>query len=196
MKNWLIKKSYKLTEWLGARHMPFTHKLITSFDYYHALEMLRPGDVLLSLIYGEFSNFFIPGHFKHAAIYCGTQLDRYPCIIEAVSKGVIKKNMLDFMFKKDEIMAFRPTFCTKNDSKSAVFAANKLVGSHYDYQFKSDNDAFYCSEAIYYSYLQVLGEKMPFQMWKRFGRLTITPNDFHRALHYWEPVWRSQACEG
>jgi len=39
-------------------------------------QMLRPGDVLLTYSAGYASNWFIPGHFKHAATFVGTNQER------------------------------------------------------------------------------------------------------------------------
>jgi len=40
------------------------------------LEMLEPGDIILSYTSGYASSFFIPGEFKHAMVYVGTVEDR------------------------------------------------------------------------------------------------------------------------
>lgn len=170
--------------------MPYSHKQIDSFDYYEAIKYLKPGFVLLSATFGELSNLFIPHEWKHAAIYAGKDLNGVPYVIEAIGPGVVKKNLLDFMFTKDRIGIFLPTFASAQQLAGAVKFAESKVGQPYDYEFKSGNKAWYCSELIWAAYKEATDARVNFAPRERFGQKTIIPGDIARATNLFKRIWR------
>src|SRR3972149_1430648 len=105
LRNYLIKNSYILTQWLGNQHLPYTRKKMTSKNLYEALKILKPGYVLLSSKNGEYTNPFIPGDWKHAAMYYGLG-GKHPSVIEALGQGVVETNLIDFVLTKDAISIY------------------------------------------------------------------------------------------
>ena len=75
------KSSYELQAKVFFRvsrfKSPRAHLIHFNEDQKHeVLEMLEPGDIILSYTSGYASSFFIPGEFKHAMVYVGTVEDR------------------------------------------------------------------------------------------------------------------------
>lgn len=65
---------------LGRIKTPMTRPLAISEEQRKQIrEMLRPGDILLTYTSGLTSNLIIPGRFKHAAIFVGTEEERRYC---------------------------------------------------------------------------------------------------------------------
>ena len=150
-----------------------------------------PGDVLLGRTFGELTNLFIPGKYKHAALFaCG--VSDYPYAIEAIGTGVQKSDLIDFMLKRDIVGIYRMKGIDYKQSVDIVELAKKYIGFPYDYEFRSDNKAFYCSEFVYSCYKETIGERFKFEMWKRFGSMTVMPSDIARAEEVWQQVWSSE----
>lgn len=190
MRNWLLKLVYGIGRWVGRQHAPFSHKLVTVADYHAALEIIQPGDVLLSYIRGELSNLFIPGEWKHAAIFYG-DIEGRPTIVEAIGIGVVEKDLLVFMLRKDLVGIFRPKFADTRTKLIAAANARSAVGLPYDYEFKGDNKAFYCSELVCSAYDLAMDGGCPMQPWLRMGNMTVIPQDIAKAADKWENVWVS-----
>jgi len=176
VRNLLIKIAFALTRFIGRQHWPFIHKRITAADCLKIADLAEPGDVLLSQNEGELSNIFIPGFWKHAAVYTG----KYE-VTEAIGKGVSRCHLIDFAMKKDFVSLWRPLFASKEQRKNAAEAAKLEIGRPYDYEFQSGNKAFYCSELVYSAYDVAMGGKSPFEMRPRYGIMTVTPMDIARA---------------
>ncbi len=140
------------------------------------MDVIQDGDALLSREDYHFSNAFIPGFWKHAAIYH----DGF--VIEAVGGGVRKVPFVKWMMTKDYACVLRPTFTTKKQAKIAAEFALKQIGKPYDYGFASGLKAIYCSELLGAAYKHSLGKKKsPFTMRKSFGVWTILPQDIRNA---------------
>jgi uncharacterized protein YycO len=152
--------------------------------------MLMPGDAICSTRYGEATNLFIGGKYKHVGIYVG-EMDGVPMVVEAIGKGVAYTDLIQFMLSKDVIGAFRPKFAGKEEMSAAAKKAIETVGSPYDYGFDSGNEAYYCSELYYYAYAETL-RSCPLELRPRMGRLTITPSDIWLAINKFKTVWESK----
>lgn len=176
---------------LGRLHMPPHYRTIEAEAVNRLMMDIKPGDVLLSRRNRETTNFLIPGHWKHAAMYIGEGR-----VIEAVGRGVVESSLLEFCTTKDSVVCLRSTFCSTADAELAVVYAKKLRGMPYDYLVEHDqsmtvNLAFYCSEVIWWSYDRVYhasGEKSPFEPRVTLGVPTITPQDFRNAKNKWSEV--------
>lgn len=169
--------------------MPFTRKRIASHDYHAAKEILRLGDILLSRTYGEMANVFIPGNFTHAAI-----CSNHGFIVEAIGRGVVESDLIDFMLTKDEVVVMRPRMCPELGPEAAEIAWS-LVGAPYDYAFVGGNQAFYCSEAVWYAWDHAFYRrkaKWDFERRYRFGELTVVPQDFYNATMKLDCVYDSR----
>ncbi len=97
-------------------------------------------------------------------------------IIEAIAPGVVI-NSLDAIAKVDYFSALRPKL-SKEDKLKALFTAFESLGKAYDYNFDIMTDnALFCSELIYKSYLCSSNKKgLKFNLEAKAGRLLLSPN--------------------
>ena len=97
-------------------------------------------------------------------------------IIEVIAPGVVI-NPLDAIAKVDYFSALRPKL-SKQDKLKALFTAFEYLGKAYDYNFDIMTDnALFCSELIYKSYLCSSNKKgLTFILQPKAGRLLLSPN--------------------
>lgn len=97
-------------------------------------------------------------------------------IIEVIAPGVVI-NSLDAIAKVDYFSALRPKL-SKEDKLKALFTAFESLGKAYDYNFDIMTDnALFCSELIYKSYLSSSNKKgIRFDLEPKAGRLLLSPN--------------------
>jgi uncharacterized protein YycO len=107
--------------------------------------------VILSHKEYEFTNFFIRGYWTHAAMVISQDT-----VVEAVSKGVIKKSLKDFISTLDDFCIIMPRHCDSDEMIKASEFVQKVVGYPYNFTFRSREDSYYCSELIYRVYLEAL----------------------------------------
>lgn len=173
-----------VTKAIGRVHAPFSHKRVNGVDVFSIQKHLIPGTVLLSYTRGELTNFFIPGHFTHAAIAVD---DRW--IIEAVGSGVRQNDIISFMTSKDRVIALYPLHATREIMQRAASLAVICTGSPYDYLFEGGDKAFYCAELVQWCYEK--SGLTGFSKRSRFGVNTVLPDDFSKAFDKWDLVWDS-----
>ncbi len=183
----LLRWSIPLTRWIGKVHAPFSKKRITSKDYYKIKELIRPGDVLLVRTRGEFTNLFIPSHYTHGAI-----ISINDEVIEALGEGVILKDLIDFLFSKDEVILLRAKFAAPSEALEACWFAERKIGKPYDYLFKPNNDSFYCFELIYAAYQHALKNNSSWKLRETLGTPTVIGDDFTNAKEKWEIIYNSK----
>jgi uncharacterized protein YycO len=193
MKQFLQAKILIIAGWI-SRHIltkltnPFNKKHITSRDYRTLKEKCIPGTILLSTTRGEITNLFIPGKYKHAAIVVNENE-----VTEAVGKGVIRTDLIDFLMTKDYVIALNPLFAKPSEMKKAAQVAIDQEGKDYDFDIiLSDFESFYCSELIYFAYDEVI-EGIPFVPREVMGRDTIIPSDFLAAETKFSVIWESDS---
>jgi hypothetical protein len=107
-------------------------------DGFEALRLLKAGDVGLHREYFCASNVFIPGFMKHAWIHindAGTDPTKTE-IVEAVSKGVVRRSALYPIIAKHTII-LRPKL-HKVIVDHAIEKAVQIVGCEYDDDFDFD----------------------------------------------------------
>lgn len=152
---------------------------ISNLDYDLVIKLLEPGDILLTRTKWNPTNLFIPGFWKHAAMYT-----LFDTVTEALAGGVEDTPLLTLMMRSDYVMIVRPAKASENDSKVASIVMRSLIGRPYDLKFEQDNDAFYCSEAIAYAYIEAMGSRFKFIKRRIMGIDTILPNDFTAHKHF------------
>lgn len=159
------------------QRMPYVIKRVHASDYEDILKNINMGDVVLATRYGELSNAFVSGKYKHASIYAGNNT-----IVEAISKGVVKTNLIDFMLSKDRVALVRAKFITSEDAAKIAMYALDLASRdiEYDYAFIPENDKFYCSEFVIHVY-----EKATNQMIIKTKSMIPFPNDFYTDSSNW-----------
>jgi uncharacterized protein YycO len=183
----LLKVFIKFAKTIGKIHIEPKKRKLDDMNKYHIIsQILRKGDIVLTRKRGELSNLFIPGYYKHSAIYCGN------CeIIEAIGLGVRKIGLFDFMKDKDYICILRAVYHADESYISRyiqdinddfIKIANKCIGKNYDYYFNPSEKEFYCSELIAYCYNETIKKDSAnpkfFTVRHAFGIKTIFPQDF------------------
>ena len=186
MIDWLQRKLIPVTRYFGNLAAPWTVKGVTGEDYARVTTLIVPGDILVARAMGHFSNWMIPGYWKHAAI-----MGPHGTVIEAISSGVKETDLITFLTSKDEVAVVRPTFCGKWAANNAAESAEVWLGALYDYEFSLGNKAFYCAELCYVAY-KTACPGMGFAPRERLGVLTVTADDFFQAKAFWKSVYDSR----
>ena len=141
----------------------------------NALQLMEPGDCILTRENWRLTNIFIPGYWSHAAIYVGGGE-----IVEAVAPEVRCVNAIEMLLKKDEFAVLRPTWMEKLARAQSALEARSYQGIKYDYLFDT-NKALYCSELVYLSY-KFAGEiKPPLKLMQTFGVYNVNPDHFAQS---------------
>ena len=193
MRRLMLKAATPILRGAGIMHMPPHYRSIGWNDVVTVLGAMMPGDVLLSRRDHEITNPLIPGYWKHAAIYEGSER-----VIEAIGRGVIDTSIKEFCTTKDDVLVLRARFANAVEAALAVEEAKALRGAKYDYLVEHDldrtvNNAFYCSEVIWWSYDRVLaasGRESPFKPRITLGVPAVTPQDYAEAKDKWSIVAR------
>lgn len=188
ISNWLINLLVPITKWLGELHIPFTRKKVNGNDFMQISQLIKPGMVILTKTYGELTNLLIPGVWSHAGIYVGDGK-----IVEAIGSGVVEKDLAEFLLTKDKVCLLEPYFVENQFQmdNAARFARSK-VGFPYDYKFKSNNKAFYCSELVFASYHHATGGLSPFELRETLGIETAIPDDIYNASKKWRKLYENE----
>jgi hypothetical protein len=189
LRKTVLETAHPVLPYLGKIEWP-VHRLLGAQQWRDLLSNPEfiPGCVLLTRKRLALSNLFIPGEWKHAAIYVG-MYDGRATIVEAVWPEVRSKSLYDFLSSEDYLLVLKPTFAKPLLMKSACDFAFSLKGFGYDLFFeytddRATNKAFYCSEVIWWSYSQVMqfaGLPCPFTPRLSMGVNTIEPSDFALA---------------
>lgn len=80
-------------------------------------------------------------------------------VLEAGSNGVVITSLSDFLDRSKDVDSNPKVMVGrvklgKNQIKAALEIAYSKLGSNYDDIFDINNDSYYCSELVYYSFLQ------------------------------------------
>lgn len=160
---------------------------------------LAPGDVIVSRREFALTNYFLPGHWPHAALYLGGIEDlesrglsrhahvqpRWPRLIacdiqepkrvlEAMKDGVLIRSLRS-PCSTDSVVVLRPQLSpAKIDEALARGIFHE--GKPYDFGFDFTRaDRLVCTEVVYRAYDGVDG--MTFQLSRRAGRMTLSAGD-------------------
>ena len=133
------------------------------------LDLLQPGDVLVTRKEHSLTNYFLPGYWPHAALYIGGGR-----VIEALADGV-RERSIDSPFAADAIAAIRPLLATEQIDE-ALARAHSHVGKPYDFDFDFTRaDRMVCTEVVYRSY-EGIGE-VQFELTRRAARQNLSAED-------------------
>ena len=121
------------------------------------LDLIKPGDVLLTRWDYYLGYFFIPGYWGHAGLYVGDNR-----VIHMLGDGITNEDILTFL-RKDHVMLLRSYDQAK--AALAVEHTKKLWDERvsYDFDFSSGNDTYYCSEMIWFVYDK--DPKIKYKLW-------------------------------
>jgi hypothetical protein len=175
--------------------------------------LLEPGDVLITRKEHVATNYFLPGYWKHAALYLGTpeELTRLGIadhehvrprwsrllasdgpdsdhVLEALKDGVWIRSVASPL-SADAVVAIRPRL-SPDDVAEALARGLFHEGKPYDFDFDFTRaDRLVCTEVVYRSYDGVGGVGFP--LTRRAGRLTLSAEDLvgmSLARAHFEPV--------
>lgn len=197
IRQWILDTFYPFIVWMGKVHMPYSKKKVTANMVEDILKIIEPGHVLVSTTYGELSNLFIPGKFRHAAIYVGNGR-----VVEAIGIGVRNVSIYQFCMTKDLVVLLDNLEANHEQMQLVVTNAISCVGKPYDYDFwiphehsnSKVNEAFYCAELVWYCYKQAC-PNMEFKLRQVMGARTVIPDDFVNANKYWQKLWCSDKVD-
>jgi len=142
VKRWFLTifGDIKIYKWpFFMIYCPDTFK-VKGKDTRAALEMLKPGDIVLRKYVHYLDGYFIPGKYSHSSVYVGDGK-----IVHAVADGVEYIDVIDFLRcdgfcilrQDDEELAKKAVeFVKEQEAKKAK----------YDFNFTPGNDAYYCHE--------------------------------------------------
>ena len=162
----------------------------------HILANLEPLDLLLEKTPFRLTDFFIPGHFGHVAIWTGLEgeLDHLGlwdlpgmgdapmvdcreaisggrCVLEALRTGVELNRLEDFL-NVDDLAILRPLKLDQRGARESLRLGLQQVGKEYDFNFDVETSGkIVCSELPYHVY--------PGVEWateSQLGRFTINPD--------------------
>jgi len=170
--------------------------------------LLRPGDVIVTRKEHALSNYFLPGYFKHAALYLGGAADlgrlgiadhenvrprwakllepqgagpQEPGpqrVLEALKDGVWIRSTASPL-RADAVAALRPRLAP--EQLGAALARGMFhEGKPYDFDFDFTRaDRLVCTEVVYRAYDGIGGIALP--LTRRAGRLTLSAEDLIAA---------------
>jgi len=175
--------------------------------------LLEPGDVLICRKEYAVTNYFLPGYWKHAALYLGTpsrlaqlgiaehenvrprwaqllspeEPDPHR-VLESMKDGV-RIRPIENPFSCDCLTVLRPRLAS-GDVACALARGLFHEGKPYDFDFDFTRaDRLVCTEVVYRSY-EGIGE-VGFELTRRAGRLTLSAEDLVEmslAGRHFEPL--------
>jgi len=168
-------------------------KLYDNPEIFNAVHrQLQAGDILLEKTPFRLTDKFIPGHWGHAAIWIGTEIElrnlgiwEHPLvkqyqekiraghhIVEALRTGVELNPLYNFLNIDDLAILRKPNF-DKATLAHHIILALRQIGKDYDFNFDVETtDKIVCSELIYTVYTD-----MEWPTERALGRYTISPDN-------------------
>ncbi len=168
-------------------------KLYENKESYTDLIMtLKAGDILLEKTPFRLTDKMIPGHWGHAAIWVGSEIElkelgiwNHPIVInyhneilssqavvEALRSGVEMNTLAHFM-NIDDIAIIRDPVKTKEETAARIIRTLRQVGKEYDFNYNVETtDKIVCSQLVYLAYTDI---EWPTR--KVIGRYTISPDN-------------------
>ena len=163
----------------------------------HLHRVLRPLDLLLEKTPFRLTDYFIPGHFGHVAIWmgkakeirrlgvwkdeamreerlqaCRPLIEEGRGVLEALRPGV-ELNALRVFANVDDLAVLRPTRMKRKEKRESLIRGFHQVGKEYDFNFDVETTGtIVCSELPYHVY--------PGVEWtteEQLGRFTISPDN-------------------
>jgi len=165
-------------------------------------ELLEPGDVLITRKEHVATNYFLPGYWKHAALYLGdpaglrrlgiwehehvrprwsrlldSEDGQSRRALEALKDGVWIRPIAS-PFSVDAVVAMRPRLAPA-ELGEALTRGLFHEGKPYDFDFDfTRSDRLVCTEVVYRAFDGIGG--IHFELTPRAGRLTLTAKDLIR----------------
>jgi uncharacterized protein YycO len=157
------------------------------------LAQLKIGDILLEKTPFRLTDSMIPGHWGHAAIWLGTELElksiglwQHPLVkqyhqqikagelvAESLRSGTRLSSLAHFMNVDDLAIVRSKTPLDKQQLRDTILLALRQIGKAYDFNFDVETtDKIVCSQLVYLSYSHI---QWPTE--STLGRYTISPDN-------------------
>lgn len=165
--------------------------LINQYDVNAVRAHIQDGDFLFERCDWMLSNWFIPGPYKHIALYWNDM------VYEAVTTGVRAITLEEWLFKKDHVAIGRQAFF--EPTESAMLRGQKFLLKHaysrekYQYDFIIPSTirrpfskrwhAWFCSEFVYgwcMACCPDFDHRCPLP--RVMGQMKMTPDDFWNRI--------------
>jgi hypothetical protein len=142
-----------------------THYNLKGPEMRQVMNKLEVGDILLRKHDRYISSWFIPGFYKHAAIFVGKNK-----IIHATTHDIFEEDILTFL-RCDSVAILRIKNLTEEEKNKAIDLARDMIGKGYDFDFgKSKDGKYYCTSLVRWCY--------PNRFKSLKDEETIKPQDF------------------
>ncbi|WFB37219.1 YiiX/YebB-like N1pC/P60 family cysteine hydrolase [Kiritimatiellota bacterium B12222] len=167
---------------------PFHQKRVRRRIRKKVIDVMQPGDFLITRHDDAMSNLFLPGFWPHAAFIIGTpeqrqqlgvqmpeeQLERsqFPvCVLEAKKDGVRFRALRETLHV-DAFVLFRPLYKDETQQRQSVERALSHEGKLYDFEFDfTRSDRLVCTEVVYRALDGKAG--LHFDLIRKAGRFTL-----------------------
>lgn len=125
-------------------------------EFYHAYNLLRPGDIILTSDSLSLSSFAIPGEWSHAGICVGKGMEWE--ISEMLTTGYAKSHFYDIFTRAEKIKIIRCFGWSSDYVRKVINNVKSYSAAEYDYTFGINNNKdvagtdipfLYCSEMIW-----------------------------------------------
>lgn len=134
----------QIAMFLSRIHIPCSRKRMHEDHIWKLVSRLKDGDIVLSHVRGELTNFGL-SYWSHSGIFYRGK------IYEATTAGVISSDPMYFFAKKDDATIYRPIFTFVVETLKYFLESN--LSAPYDFDFKDSDKEFYCFELVARSYL-------------------------------------------
>lgn len=172
---WASDKGYVETVLKEIDHVGIKRKLIHGSEMRYVLNHVEPGDLILTLAYGEATSLLIEGDFSHATLVSG--INR---IIDSRADGIRQRDILDVFPGTCNLWVGRPKLSVSQITQmlytAEAYAALKIP---YDYRFGANDVALYCSE-FYWTLFNSVAPNL-ILLKERMGKMTVTPQDLYES---------------
>ena len=172
-------------------HNPWHTKRVDSSVQSQLVDLLVPGDVIVTRHDDALSNLALPGYWPHAALHIGSAAHRERLsievdqerasrwvvplrVLEARKDGVLFRDLSDTL-AVDAVAVIRPRLSRTQLAKAisrAITHEGKLYNFDFDF-FRADR--LVCTEVVYRAYDGI--GPMQFSLTSRAGRLTLSAED-------------------
>jgi hypothetical protein len=165
--------------WMGWNH-PFWFVLgprdwkLDGWDIIRVINMLEPGDIIITRVDGFVSTWLLPGFWNHAGVVTNHR-GLYTCVVHSTAEGVHESHVIDFL-RADHVIVihFNQSKCTYLGTEASRLADGyEQAAAEYDFDFDfTDAGKFSCTELAAACYPDHIKAKAGW-----FGRKLLVADD-------------------
>ena len=149
---WITKR--RLYKWALYHFIPYIRfsTYYTSMKgalYHRGYELLKPGDIILTLDKKKLTTLLIGGEFAHAAL-CVSKDQEFECA-EMTHCDYTKSTFADVCFQSDRVVILRCPDFDEAYIQELIAKCKSFEKAKYDTIFRLNNEFLYCSELVYES---------------------------------------------